>query len=93
MSLTLIATVTLVGTAAPAADIAPAQKLAAVRAAGLTVKGGKAYDECNQSVDDIQIENVDLNGDKVPEQIVTIGSPCYGEEGSLFAVLRKAPTD
>jgi len=81
----------LAATAAFAASPPPAQKLAAARAAGLTVKGGKAYDECGQPVDDIQVEPVDLNGDKAAEQIVTIGSPCYGGGGSMFAVLRKTP--
>jgi hypothetical protein len=76
-------------TASPAAP--PAQKLAAAHAAGLAVKGGKAYDECGQPVDDIQVDTVDLNGDKLPEQIVTIGSPCYGGGGSMFVVLRKTP--
>lgn len=88
ISLALIAA--LAATTAQAANPSPAQKLAAAQAAGLTIKGGKPYDECGQPVDDIQIEQVDLNGDKLPEQIVTIGSPCYGDGGQMFAVLRKS---
>jgi hypothetical protein len=81
----------LAAASASAAGPSPAQKLAAAHAAGLTIKDGKAFDDCGQPVDDIQVEQVDLNSDKLPERIVTIGSPCYGNGGSMFAVLRKTP--
>lgn len=63
-----------------------AEKIAIWKAAGFSVRGGKAYDSCDQPKQPT-IERRDLNGDGAVEAIVTDDGTCYGMTAAYFAVL------
>lgn len=68
------------------------QRLAAERAAGLTIKGTDAYDDCGDRIAQIYFAPTDLNGDRIPELIVRAYSGCWGNGGDMFTILAKVPT-
>lgn len=70
--------------------LSAAERLAAARAAGYTVRGATILNECGAAVERFAVERRDLNGDGLPELIVTDEGGCYGAAGATFAVLRKA---
>ena len=88
----LIAALLLGAGAASAAGfppLTPADKLIAAKAAGFVVKGRAIYNECEVPAEMIAFEQVDLNGDGKFELFVEDGGACYGNGGSMFAVLGK----
>ena len=85
-----IAAAILVQATPPAVQpVTGAERLAAARAAGFRVLGGRIVNECDRPAERLTVERQDLNGDGAPELIVTDSSICYGEAGEMFAVLRK----
>lgn len=90
----LIAALLLGAVAAQAASfppLTPADKLVAAKAAGFVVKGRAIYNECEVPAEMIAFEQVDLNGDGKFELFVEDGGACYGNGGSMFAVIGKGP--
>lgn len=82
----LITAMLLAGAAQP--FTAP-ERLAAARAAGFKVNGGRIVNECDVTAEQINFEREDLNGDGAPEIIVSDGGACYGNGGSMFVVLTR----
>jgi len=88
---------TLMALAAAAAtgDLSTADEAAAFRAAGFVLSGGAWKTECEQPdgppYEPGHIDRVaDLNGDGLPEAIVTEGgSFCYGHTGTGFMLVSK----
>lgn len=68
------------------APLRPAEKIAIWKAAGFQMRGGKAYDGCDQPKQP-PIERRDLNGDGKAEVIVRDEGMCYGMAGAYFAIL------
>ncbi len=75
---------------APAQALTPAERIAAARAAGFRVQGARIINECDAPAETIAFERRDLNADGTAEIIVSDGGACYGQSGSMFAVLRRA---
>lgn len=78
-----------------AVQLQPSDEAEAFKAAGYLLTEGKWHSECNEPIElsfsPAQIESVtDLNGDSLPEVIITEGSlACYGNTGSGFTIVSK----
>jgi hypothetical protein len=66
----------------------PTEMTAVYKAVGLTERGGKILDVCQQPVEP-RVDVVDLNGDGLPEIFVQVGGPCYGISGGELSLLIK----
>lgn len=66
----------------------PGEMQAVYKAAGLTERGGKILDACDQPVKP-QVDVVDLNGDGQLEVFVQVNSSCYGMAGGQLSLLIK----
>jgi hypothetical protein len=79
--------------AAQAKPVTPADRTAAMRAAGFVAKGGKwlgGEGNCEAAIDPKDVR--DLNGDGVSEIIITeTGTFCYGNTGQGFYIMQKTP--
>ena len=71
-----------------AARLPPAEMAAVYKAAGVTERGGKVLDACDQPVEP-QVDVIDLNGDGQPEVFVQLNSSCYGMAGGELTLLIK----
>lgn len=71
-----------------ALKFSPSELKVLYKAAGLTERGGKFMDDCDQPVQP-DTEAVDLNGDRQPEVFVQVVSSCYGAAGSQLTLLIK----
>lgn len=71
-----------------ALKFSPSELKVLYKAAGLTVRGGKVLDDCDQPAQ-ADTEIVDLNGDGQPEVFVQVRSSCYGAAGAQLILLIK----
>lgn len=71
-----------------AAKLPPAEMTVVYEAAGLTERGGKVLDSCDQPVTP-EVNAVDLNGDGQHEVFVQVESPCFGAAGGQLSLLVK----
>jgi len=66
----------------------PSELKVLYKAAGLTMRGGKVLDDCDQPAQP-DTEVVDLNGDGQPEVFVQVRGSCYGAAGAQLILLIK----
>lgn len=71
-----------------ALKLSPSELKVIYKAAGLTERGGKFLDVCDQPVQP-DTDAVDLNGDGQPEIFVQVGGSCYGAAGAQLTLLIK----